>query len=81
MPPACRGSTTSSGRGSDKISAEAGKPLTAIVRDLFDAIDPDKVEADAKAAGHPEPDDAAMEAAREERINRPPTSSPARSST
>ena len=51
-----------------KISAEAGKPLTAIVRDLFDAIDPDKVEADAKAAGHPEPDDAAMEAAREERI-------------
>ena len=53
-----------------KIRAEAGKPLTAIVRDLFDAIDPDKVEADAKAAGHPEPDDAAMNAAREERIKR-----------
>ncbi|WP_110643767.1 DEAD/DEAH box helicase family protein [Salinicola sp. CPA57] len=52
----------------EKIATEAGKPLTAIVRDLFDAIDPDQVEADAKAAGHPEPDDAAMQAAREERI-------------
>ncbi|MCQ2005689.1 DEAD/DEAH box helicase family protein [Rhizobium sp. NRK18] len=52
----------------EKIAAEAGKALTTIVRDLFDAIDPDKVEADAKAAGHPEPDDAAMKAAREERI-------------
>ena len=36
--------------------------------DLFNAIDPDKVEADAKAAGHPEPDDAAMQTAREVRI-------------
>ena len=52
----------------EKIANEAGTSLTAIVRDLFDAIDPDKVEADAKAAGHPEPDDAAMQAAREERI-------------
>lgn len=52
----------------EKITIEAGTSLTAIVRDLFDAIDPDKVEADAKAAGHPEPDDAAMQAAREERI-------------
>ena len=52
----------------EKITTEAGKPLTAIVRDLFDAIDPDRIEADAKAAGHPEPDDAAMQAAREERI-------------
>jgi type I restriction enzyme R subunit len=52
----------------EKIAREAGQPLTAIVRDLFDAIDPDKVEADAKAAGHPETDDAAMQAAREERI-------------
>lgn len=52
----------------EKIAGEAGKPLTTIVRDLFDAIDPDKVDADAKAAGHPEPDDAAMQAAREERI-------------
>ncbi len=51
-----------------KITETAGTSLTAIVRDLFDAIDPDKVEADAKAAGHPEPDDAAMQAAREERI-------------
>nr|WP_309504542.1 DEAD/DEAH box helicase family protein [uncultured Roseovarius sp.] len=52
----------------EKIATEAGTSLTAIVRDLFDAIDPDKVEADAKAAGHPEPDDAAMNAALEERI-------------
>lgn len=52
----------------EKITKEAGKPLTGIVRDLFDAIDPDKVEADAKAAGHPEPDDAAMQAAREARV-------------
>lgn len=52
----------------DKIATEAGQPLPNIVRDLFDAIDPDKVEADAKAAGHPEPDDAAMNAAQEERI-------------
>ena len=51
-----------------RIAATAGKPLTAIVRELFDAIDPDKVEADAKAEGHAEPDDAAMQSAREERI-------------
>ena len=51
-----------------KVAKEAGKPLTAIVRDLFDAIDPDKVEADAKAAGHPDPDESAMRAAREQRI-------------
>ena len=53
-----------------KIEQAAGKSLTAIVRDLFDAIDADKVEADAIAAGHPEPDEAAMQAAREERIKR-----------
>ena len=53
-----------------KIEQAAGKPLTAIVRDLFDAIDADKVEADAIAAGHAEPDDDAMQAAREERIKR-----------
>ena len=52
----------------EKIAAEAGTSLTAIVRDLFDAIDPDKVEADAKAAGHPEPDDTAMQAARDDRV-------------
>lgn len=51
-----------------KITTEAGRPLTSIIRDLFDAIDPDKVEADAKAAGHVEPDDAAMNTAREARI-------------
>ena len=54
----------------EKICSEAGTPLTAIVRNLFDAIDPDKVEADAKVAGHPEPDDSAMRAAREERVKR-----------
>ena len=53
-----------------KIRQAAGKPLSIIVRDLFDAIDADKVEDDAIAAGHPEPDEAAMQAAREERIKR-----------
>ena len=53
-----------------KIEQAAGKSLSAIVRDLFDAIDADKVEADAIAAGHPEPDDDAMLAAREGRIKR-----------
>ena len=51
-----------------RIEQVAGKPLSTIVRDLFDAIDPDKVEADAKAAGHTEPDEPALQAAREERI-------------
>ena len=54
----------------EKIKQAAGKPLSAIVHDLFDAIDADKVEADAIAAGHPEPDESAMQAAREERIKR-----------
>ena len=54
----------------ERIAQAAGKPLTTIVRELFDAIDPDKVEADAKAAGHAEPGDSAMQAAREERIRR-----------
>ena len=53
-----------------KIEQAAGKPLSAIVRDLFSAIDADKVESDAIDAGHPEPDEAAMQAAREERIRR-----------
>ena len=53
-----------------KIEQAAGKPVAAIVRDLFDAIDPDKVETEAKAAGHPEPGETAMQAAREERIKR-----------
>ncbi len=56
--------------GQAKIEQAAGKTLTVIVRDLIDAIDPDKVEADARAAGHPRPDDSAMQAAREERIRR-----------
>ena len=53
-----------------RITQAAGKPLSNIVRELFDSIDPDKVEADAKAAGHPEPGDSAMQATREERIKR-----------
>ena len=53
-----------------RIEQAAGKPLSVIVRDLFDAIDADKVEADAIAAGHPEPDETTMQAAREERIKR-----------
>lgn len=53
-----------------RIAQAAGKPLTTIVRELFESIDPDKVEADAEAAGHAEPDDTAMQAAREERIKR-----------
>ena len=53
-----------------RIKQAAGTPLSAIVRNLFDAIDADKVEADAIAAGHPEPDESAMQAAREERIKR-----------
>ena len=53
-----------------RIKQAAGTPLSAIVRNLFDAIDADKVEADAIAAGHPAPDESAMQAAREERIKR-----------
>ena len=53
-----------------RIAQAAGKPLITIVSDLFDAIDPDKVEADAKSEGHAEPDDSAMAGAREERIKR-----------
>ncbi len=53
-----------------RIEQAAGKSLSAIVGDLFDAIDPDKVEADAIAAGHPEPDETAMQAARDERVRR-----------
>ena len=37
-----------------KIEQAAGKSLSIIVRDLFDAIDADKVEADAIAAGNPD---------------------------
>ncbi len=51
-----------------KIHEAAGKPLAMIVRDLFDAIDPDKVHADAVAAGNAEPDESAMRGAREARI-------------
>ena len=53
-----------------KVEQAVGKPLSAIVRELFDAIDADKVEADAVAAGHPDPDESAMQEAREARIKR-----------
>ena len=53
-----------------RIEQAASKSLSAIVRDLLDAIDADKVEADAIAAGNPEPNDSEMRAAREERIKR-----------
>ena len=54
----------------EKIEQEAGKSLSVIVRDLLDAIDTDKIEADAIVAGNLEPDEFAMQAAREERIKR-----------
>ncbi len=53
-----------------KIEQAVGKTLSVLVRDLFDAIDADKVEADAIAAGNPEPDDSALQTAREQRIKR-----------
>ncbi len=53
-----------------RIAQAAGKRLSNIVRELFESIDPDKVEADAKAAGHSEPGASAMQAAREERVKR-----------
>ena len=53
-----------------KVEQASGKPLSAIVRELFDAIDADQVEAVAKAAGHAEPDESAIQTAREERIKR-----------
>ena len=54
----------------ERIAQAAGKSLTSIVRELFDALDPDKIEADAKAAGNRDPGDAATQAAREERVKR-----------
>ena len=52
----------------NRITEAAGKSLTDIVRSLVDAIDPDMIEADAKAAGHPEPDAVAMQVARDKRV-------------
>ena len=49
-----------------RITDQAGQPLSRLVRDLFDAIDGDRVEAAAKAAtGQEDPDDKAMDAARD----------------
>ncbi|HEY1943498.1 MAG TPA: DEAD/DEAH box helicase family protein [Roseiarcus sp.] len=52
-----------------RIEEAAGRPLAKIVRDLFDAIDGDTIAATAKAAtGEAEPDEAAMNAAREKLV-------------
>ena len=49
-----------------RIEEAAGRPLTRIVRSLFDAVDGDRIEAAARSAtGQAEPDDAALNAARE----------------
>ena len=49
-----------------RITDQAGQPLSRLVRDLFDAIDGDRVEAAAKAAtGQEDPDEKAMDAARD----------------
>ncbi len=53
-----------------KIKEAAGKPLATIIRDLFDAIDPDKVEADAIAAGNPAPGKSDMRTACENRVKK-----------
>ena len=50
------------------ITAQAGRPLRDLARELVDAIDADAVEAAARAAGHPEPDEAALGQARNERV-------------
>ena len=52
------------------IETVAGTPLSALTRDLFDAIDADAVEADAMAAGHAEPKATALDVARDERVKR-----------
>ena len=51
-----------------EIAEAAGKPLSEIARDLFDAIDGDAIEARAKANGHAEPDAAALDSARDELV-------------
>jgi type I restriction enzyme, R subunit len=53
-----------------RIEAAAGQPLTKIVRDLFDAVDGDRIEATARATtGVTEPDDTAMNAARDKLVS------------
>lgn len=53
-----------------QIEEKAGAPLKTIVRDLFDAIDGDKITAAATAAtGEAEPDEAALAAARDKLVN------------
>jgi type I restriction enzyme R subunit len=53
-----------------QIEEKAAAPLKTVVRDLFDAIDGDKIAAAATAAtGQAEPDEAALDAARENLVN------------
>lgn len=51
-----------------EIAEAAGKPLGEIAGDLFGAIDGDAIEAKAKANGHTDPDEAALDAARDELV-------------
>lgn len=52
-----------------RVEEQAGRPLSRVVHELFAAIDSDRIEADAKAAsGQAEPDDAAMDAARDKLV-------------
>jgi type I restriction enzyme R subunit len=49
-----------------RITEKAGRPLRSITRDLFDAIDPDRIEALAReATGQEEPDEPALESVRD----------------
>lgn len=50
------------------IEEQAGVPLRDLARDLFAAIDTDRVEAQARADGHAEPDKAALDTARDARV-------------
>jgi type I restriction enzyme R subunit len=53
-----------------RVEDAAGQPLAKIVRGLFDAVDGDRIEAAARATtGESEPDDAAMNAARDKLVS------------
>lgn len=54
-----------------RIEDAAGQPLAKIVRGLFDAVDGDRIQATARTATGPiEPDDAAMDAARDKLVSK-----------
>ncbi|MCB2126455.1 MAG: DEAD/DEAH box helicase family protein, partial [Rhodobacteraceae bacterium] len=53
-----------------RVKDAAGQPLVKIVRGLFDSVDGDRIEAAARAiTGESEPDDAAMNAARDKLVS------------